>query len=562
MLSRLSVKNLAIVEAAEIEFGKGLNIITGETGAGKSVLMKSLELALGARADSSAVRDGAKEARIDAEFVVSQETLSRISPLIEELGLPACEDNLLLIRRTLSSSGGGRVYVNDSSTTVQTLRKLSSYLADIHGPNDHQALLDENHQRAILDSFARVAKGKDSLAGDYSEKWKVLSSLRAEQQRLCGDSRNVAEEIERLRYSVEELEAARLTQEDETDLPLRHAEAAHAADIIACANDVTAALSDGDEASAASVLISAGNTLAGMSKYHEAAVGWREELESLTIRIQELSRAVADSVSRIDADPETLQALDERLSLVQKLKRKYACHTVGELMELTETRSARLADLEGRDAKLAALDGEIEAALAEVCKSGERLSAVRREAAGKLAGAITKELRGLGFLKAGFGVSVAPREADASGCDAVDFLFEPNPGEPARPLREIASTGETARVMLAVKSVVSQHDSTPTLVFDEIDSNIGGEVGRAVGERMRKVAGCHQVIAITHLPQSAVYGEHHFVVAKNVSDGRTRTSIHLLDGEERVAEISRMLGGDSLTSVVTQHARELIDLAK
>ncbi len=562
MLLRLSVKNLAIVEAAEVEFGSGLNIITGETGAGKSVLMKSLELALGARADSSSVRDGAKEARIDAEFSLSEETLKRISPILDEFGLPECEEGVLIIRRTLSASGSGRVHVNDSASTVQTLRKLSSFLADIHGPHDHQSLLEESYQRVILDSFARVGVGKKSPACVYAEKWNILSALREEQQRLSGDSSNVAEEIERLRYSVEELEAAQLTEDDETELPQRHAEAAHAADILACANDVTSALCDGDEASAASALISAGNRLTEMSRYHEAASAWREELEEITVRIQELSRSVADSVSRIDADPETLQALDDRLSLIQRLKRKYACQTVGALMELAETRAARLADLEGRDAKLESLAVEIKDAEDEVYKAGAVLSQVRKEAADKLAAAITKELRGLGFLKAGFGVCVSAREADASGCDAVEFQFEPNPGEMARPLREIASTGETARVMLAVKSVVSEHDSTPTLVFDEIDSNIGGEVGRAVGERMRRVAEHHQVIAITHLPQSAVYGEHHFVVAKSVSGGRTRTSVSLLEGEERVAEISRMLGGDSLTSVVTQHARELIELAR
>ncbi len=561
MLSRLSVRNLAIIESAEIEFGGGLNIITGETGAGKSVLMKSLELALGARADSSAVRDGAKDARIDAEFILSSGTLEHISPILDELDLPACEDGVLIIRRTLSASGGGRVYVNDSSATVQTLRRLGVYLADIHGPHDHQTLLEETCQRAILDSFARVNDGENAPASVYTGAWRKLVSLRAERQRLSGDSENVAEEIERLRYSVDELEAADLSEEDETELPLRHAEAAHAADIIACANDVTSALSDGDEASAAAALISAGGRLAEMSRYHEAARGWRDELEELIVRVQELSRSVADSVSRIDADPEVLQALDERLSLIQKLKRKYACQTAGDLITLAETRAARLADLESRDAKLASLGGEIESAERDVREAGAVLTKVRRVAAEKLAAAITGELRGLGFLKAGFGIALAPCEADASGCDAVEFLFEPNPGEAARPLCDIASTGETARVMLAVKSVVSEHDSTPTLVFDEIDSNIGGEVGRAVGGRMRRVAEHHQVIAITHLPQSAVFGEHHFVVAKNVSGGRTRTSIHLLTGDERVAEISRMLGGDSTTGVVTRHARELLENA-
>lgn len=551
MLTRLSVRNLAIVESADVEFGGGLTVITGETGAGKSVLMGALELVLGARADASTVRDGAKEARIEAAFAVP----GVVDAFLDAAGLPPCEDGVLLVRRAISATGGGRVHVNDAATTVQTLRALGKLLVDVHGPNDHQSLLEESFQRGVLDAYGRIG------AKDYATAWTTLSDLRAKLAELQGDSTDVAEECERLRYAVEELDAAKLTSEDDDELPARHAAAAHAAEILDCANAATAALSEADD-SAAAALVGAGARVREMARFHEAAGAWGETIERLTVEVQELAQEIADSASRLDADPEALQALDDRLSLVQRLKRKYACPDVAALLALRDERARRLADLEGRGARLAALADEIAAAEAAVRAAGAKLTAARTKAAARLARAVTKELHGLGFLRAGFDVSLAPHAPDATGCDAVDFLFAPNPGEAARPLREIASTGEIARVMLAVKTVVAEHDAIPVLVFDEIDSNIGGEVGRAVGEKLRAVARHHQVIAITHLPQSAVYGARHLAVAKAVSGGRTRSTIQPLEGEARVAEIARMLGGTSLTSVVEQHARELLSRAQ
>lgn len=551
MLTRLSVRNLAIVESADVEFGGGLTVITGETGAGKSVLMGALELVLGARADASTVRDGAKEARIEAEFAVP----GVVDAFLDAAGLPPCEDGVLLVRRAISATGGGRVHVNDAATTVQTLRALGKLLVDVHGPNDHQSLLEEGFQRGVLDAHGRL----DTSA--YAAAWARLADLRAQRADLQGDDADVAETCERLRYAVDELDAAQLTPEDDDELPARHAAAAHAAEILDCANAATAALSEADD-SAAAALVGAGARVREMARFHEAAGAWGETIERLTVEVQELAQEIADSASRLDADPEALQALDDRLSLVQRLKRKYACPDVAALLALRDERARRLADLEGRGARLAALADEIAAAEAAVRAAGAKLTAARTKAAARLARAVTRELHGLGFLRAGFDVSLAPHAPDATGCDAVDFLFAPNPGEAARPLREIASTGEIARVMLAVKTVVAEHDAIPVLVFDEIDSNIGGEVGRAVGEKLRAVARHHQVIAITHLPQSAVYGARHLAVAKAVSGGRTRSTIQPLEGEARVAEIARMLGGTSLTSVVEQHARELLALAQ
>ena len=557
MLRRLKVDNLAIVEHAEAEFRDGLTVITGETGAGKSVFMGALTLALGARADASAVRDGCHDARIEAEFDAGPAV-----QFLEEQGLPSCEDGILLVRRVISASGGSRVWINDSATSVQTLRSLGDIMVDIHGPNDRRSLVDEDFQRDTLDRY-----GKINLSG-YSAVWKDLSDLRVRRAALEG-AVDVADEIERLRHSVEEIDAAHLTDDDDDALVARHAAAAHAAEIVEAANAATSALTGGGGdsygtqgvESATDLLVMAGNRFREMAKYHEEANEWSDELENVITSIQELSRSVSDSVSRIDADPETLQVLDDRISLVRRLKRKYACATVSELLALREKRSLKLSDLEERDVKIQELDVQIAAAEKQVTKAGAGLTASRKKACAKLGAAVTKELRGLGFLQSGFSVVLEPREPDSTGCDTVVYKFEPNPGESARPLAQIASIGEIARVMLAVKTVIAELDEIPVLIFDEIDANLGGETGRDVGEKLKSVAEHHQVIAITHLPQSAVFGDRHMVVEKSVLGGRTRSSIREVEGDERVREVARMLGGEKATSVVLRHAQELLGLA-
>ena len=292
-----------------------------------------------------------------------------------------------------------------------------------------------------------------------------------------------------------------------------------------------------------------------------AASGWAEEAEELTLRIHELSRSVVDATSDIDADGASLEELDRRLSVVNRLKRKYG-GDVGEIMSKLEAKRERLGELERRDETLARLRAEIAEAEAEVRSVGKELTRSRKTAAGKLAGSVTSELRDLGFLQAGFAVSFSPAEPEAHGCDRIAYMFEPNPGESARHLADVASSGEIARVMLAVKGVLARHDSVGLLVFDEIDANIGGEAGRVVGAKMKALSERSQVVAITHLPQSAVYGDRHLVVAKSVKGGRTRTEISEVEGEARVSEIARMLGGEKLTSVVRKHANELLQISR
>ncbi len=558
MLKRLKVDNLAIVEHAEAAFGEGLTVITGETGAGKSVFMGALTLALGARADASAVRDGCREARIEAEFDSSD-----ADDLLEAQGLPPCEGGVLLVRRVISASGGSRVWINDSAASVQTLRALGDRLVDIHGPNDRRSLVDEDFQREALDRHGKID------ASAYAAEWRNLSDLRDRRSALAG-AEDVADEVERLRASIEEIDAAGLSDDDEGPLSARHEAAAHASEIVEAANAANAALTgeggaqyaaDSCGSSAADLLVLAAGRIREMARYHAQANEWGDELEGIVTSVQELSRSVADAISQVDADPATLQALDDRISLVRRLKRKYSCATVADVLSLRDRRAQRLSDLEDRDVRIRELDAQMATAEKAVRKAGAALSARRKAAAEALSAAVTAELRGLGFLQAGFSVGVEAREPDASGCDDVVYRFEPNPGESSRPLSQIASTGEIARVMLALKAVIAERDAISTLVFDEIDSNIGGETGNAVGEKLRAVAKHHQVIAITHLPQSAVHGRRHLVVAKSVSGGRTRSAIREVSGDARVKEIARMLGGGRAAEAALRHARELLSLA-
>ena len=558
MLKRLTVSNLAVVEKAEAEFCPGLNVITGETGAGKSVLMGALDLVLGGRADASVVRDGAKEAEVEAVF---------------ELGLErkvGGGETCVTVRRTVTAQGRSRAWIDDESVTVAELKELGAQLVDIHGPTANQRLAEEDFQRKALDAFGGVdlaARGRKEGAKSYAELFAWLAELRTQISDL--KSSGGEDELDMLRFQVNELESAELTEDDET-LSERHAAAAHAEEIVENANAVTEAL--GGDQSAAEILVALHPRFREMAKHLPAAEAWAAEAEDLTVRIQELSRTVADAASKLDVGEEDLEELDARLTLINRLLRKYEKGIgnqgsgVGGLLELLEAKKAKLDALEHCEERMAELEAKIAVADKAVRTAGAELTKKRRAAAEKLAKAVTAELKDLGFLQAKFFVALEPIEPEAHGMDRVVYMFEPNPGEAARPLAAIASSGEIARVMLALKTCTSQTSQTfqtsQTLVFDEIDANIGGEVGKIVGEKMRMVAKSHQVIAITHLPQSAVCGERHLVVSKAVAGGRTKTRISEVDGEDRVAEIARMLGGEKLTSVVKRHAEELLQLSR
>jgi len=547
MLQSLRIRNIAIVEDVAVEFGPGLNVITGETGAGKSVIVGALNLLLGERADKSLIRTGADQCSVEAAFAV------KTPAVLEELGLPAGDDGTLIVRRQFTAGGTGKCFVNDSPATVQALKRLGDELVDMHGPHDHQSLLSREFQMDLLDAFGGHATARQA----YAERYQQGQQLQRDRAALAEDGRDPAQEIEFLTFQIREIESAKLAELNEDELQAEHTRVANAQRILELAAAAQAALA-GDEGSAFSALAAAQKPLADLANIVPEAAAWRTEAANAAMQLQELARTVTGFAERIDADPARLRELDDRLAQIHRLKRKYG-GSVAEALAVLARAKERLRFLETRGERAAQLDAGIAKTAAQIDKLGKELRKLRQASARKLATAITRELRDLGFAHGSFGATLTPAGSPTpSGLDEVEFGFAPNVGEPARPLRQIASSGEMSRVMLAVKVVLAAHDRIPVLVFDEIDANVGGEMGNAIGGKLRTVAGNRQVLCITHLPQVAAQGASHYVVAKNVREGRTNAAIAPVTGPARAEEVARMLGGKDLTSVTMKHATEML----
>jgi DNA repair protein RecN (Recombination protein N) len=553
MLSHLRIRNLAIVDQVQIEFHPGLNVITGETGAGKSMLADALDLVLGGRADKSVIRAGEAQCQVEAAFTLRD--TAALDAVLEDAGIGGCEDGTLIIRRVIAATGAGRIVVNDAPATLLILKRLGTLLVDMHGPHEHQSLLDSAFQREVLDAYGRL----DKECGTYAETYRALLALQAARKLLDGPDQDTAARLDLLEFQIRELEEADLENTSEEDLRQEHTRIANAARILELAGTIGNALLE-DEASAFNALTITRRSIPELAALLPEGCDWQAEIESIAIQIKELAAAVGNAARRTEADPERLLWLEDRMALLQRLKRKYGADIPAMLAFLEKTRQQH-SDLASRGARIAALDAQISAARQHLEKAGRALTSARTAGAAALAKTITGQLRDLGFAHARFTIAVNPAAAPGpDGMDAIDFGFAPNVGEPLRSLKDIASSGEISRVMLAVKAVLAEHDRIPVLVFDEIDANLGGEMGNAVGRKLAAVASSHQVICITHLPQVAVHGNTHFVVSKAVQDGRTRTSIQEAEGEARAEEIARMLGGKDLTSVTLRHAREMLRL--
>ncbi len=551
MLQELDIRNYALINRLEIGFSPGLNILTGETGAGKSILAGALGLVLGARADRGAIRSGEEQCLVEAVFELRDP--APVDGILTELGLAPCEDGLLVIRRTVAAHAAGRNLVNDAPVTVQALKRIGDLLVDQHGPHDHQSLLEETYQLDVLDAFGQLDDERQAYQAVYTE----LRALESQRQALDGDEGDVARQIDLLTFQVSEITAAKLAPDEEATVQQEHLRVANAGRILELASVLANALTE-DDASAFNALAAVQRGLPELCRILPEAEAWREEAASIAIQLQELSAGITSFVQNTECDPERLEWLEDRMAVIQKLKRKYG-RDIPAILAFGDCAQAELEELTSRGERLAALERTIEDCGRRVQAAGEVLRAKREKAGRKLGKTITAQLRDLGFAHGQFDVAVQPvAEPRPTGLDVIDFGFAPNVGEAMRPLKAIASSGEISRVMLAVKTVLAAHDRIPVLVFDEIDANVGGETGNAIGGKLVAVAASHQVICITHLPQVAVCGGTHFVVAKRVVDKRTVTAIEPVADDRRVEEVARMLGGRNLTSVTLQHARELL----
>lgn len=550
MLLSMRVKNLALVEQARLEWGPGLNVVTGETGAGKSILIGALKLLLGERADRKWIRAGTDACGAEAVFDVS--ALADLPPLLVELGLPPAEDGQLIVRRIVKESGVGQNLVNDTPVTLQALKRLGERLVDMHGPYDHQSLLNPQFQLDVLDAYG----GLDRERAVCREKHGAVVELEAQRAALQGGDEEVAARLDLLNFRIKELEEAKPEAGEDDAVAREHAVASHAQRILELGQGILNALQDG-EGNAFDALAGAQRAMDELARLLPEAGEWKNEARAAAQQLQALAEAMRGALDRVEADPARLDWLEQRLATYQRLKRKYGADAAGLVTLLDDSRAA-LRELSQRGERLAEVEQRIEKARADQLAAGRALGRKRRAVAEQLAKAVTAQLRELGFPHGAFDVTVDEAPPGPTGCDAVSFGFAPNLGEARKPLRDIASSGEISRVMLATKAVLAKHDRIPVLVFDEVDANVGGEMGLAVGRKLAALARSHQVICITHLPQVAAQGASHFAVVKRVRDGRTFTEVEPLDDRSRVDEIARMLGGKDLTKVTLQHAREML----
>ena len=550
MLRNLKIKNLALVDDVQVGFRSGLNVITGETGAGKSLLIGALRLLLGERADKSMIRTGETSCSVYAEFGL--EDTSAIDAILADIGLEPCEGGLLIVRRVITESSN-KTTVNDEPVTLQVLKRLGTVLVDMHGPYDHQSLLDTATQLEILDAFGQVDAAKAAYLSEYAK-------LRAIQKQIdainADNEEDLGRQIEFLSYRVSEIETARLSVEEDAEVAEEHGIIANSQQVLELANGAVNALAEG-EGCAFDSLAAAQRSLNQLVKIMPEAKEWHDEIESAITQVREVVRSIEGSAAGIDASPERMQWLDDRLTTYQTLKRKYG-PTVEAILQNAADWKTQLDNLRGRGKQRAELQSELDLVLKLVEKAGRVLRGKRENVADRLSECITKELVDIGFEHGFFDVQLRPCEPGPSGMDEIEFGFAPNAGEDMRPLRMIASSGEISRVMLATKAVLARHDRIPVLVFDEIDANVGGEIGGAVGRKLAQVAQHHQLICITHLPQVAACGTTHLAVSKSVVDGRTFTEVRLLDEESRPDEVARMLGGKGSTNTTLQHATELL----
>jgi DNA repair protein RecN (Recombination protein N) len=622
MLTTLRIKNLALVTDLTLELQPGCNVVTGETGAGKSIIIGALNLVLGERADRSLIRSGEESCSVEAVFDVSH-LRAPLKKFLDENGLEPSEENLLVLKRTFTTAGANRQFINGSPTTLAALATIGEWLVDMHGPHDHQSLLNPAKQLLILDAYGRLEKEREA----FGELVRRRAKLENEKSALIVDEKTYAQQLDLLRFQVQEISAARLQPDEETTVEEEFHRSSNSAKLLQLSQAALDALSESEN----SLLTQAGaigRSLQELQRVDSTAANLAELHSQAVATLRDLQGELSHYAEKISLDPARLAELEERLDLIHSLKRKYG-GTIDEINTFGDEAKKKLQSLESRDEELARLNSELQKLDAEIKEAGQSLSAKRKKIIPQLSKAVSKQLEDLGFKQSKFDISInsveslmptqlplspqrgegprvrgesnlnpsaspgdahgevrarspatrvcSPQRGEGprvrgesnlspsastapalkqTGLDEIEFQFAPNPGEPAKPLRAIASSGEMARVMLALKTVLAAEDEIPVLVFDEVDANVGGETANAVGEKMKQIASRRQVLCITHLPQVAAPAGAHYVVTKQIKNGRTISEIQLLGKKDRVTELARMLGGQ--TDAARKHAEALL----
>jgi len=550
MLRELRIRNFAVVENLTVPFAPGFNVLTGETGAGKSILVDAILLLRGARAQTDVIRADAETATVEAVFEVSDGAVATL----DEAGLPL-EDGEVVIRRELSRSGRHRAFVNDAAVTVGLLERLGDALVQVHGQHEHQRLLEPTRQLDVLDRFADAEPLRERFAALFAKH----AEARAELERRRGAARDRAQRQDLLRFQVSELDAARVRVGEDDELRTERRRLQHAERFAAGLQEV-ASLLHADAASATARLARAGRVLSDLGRLDPAFAAPAETLDAARAHVEDTLAAVRGLRDTIVFEPGRLEGIDERLDALTRLKRKYG-DSEEALLRFRADAAAELDRLERHEELLAEDERRLAELEAEMVSAARALGAARREAAAKLGPRVQRELRQLGMDRAAFEVAtidLAAGDWGLRGAERVEFRFTANPDEPNRPLARIASGGELARTMLALQVVLSGDDDAPTMVFDEVDAGIGGRAASVVGDKLAALGGSRQVLCVTHLAPIAALADQHVRVAKSVRGGRTRATTAVIAGDERAAEIARMLGGDASGAAALDHARALL----
>jgi len=566
MLTKLTVKDYALIESLEVDFTPGLNILTGETGAGKSILIGALGLALGERADLDSVRTGAKAAVVEAEFQVK--AYRPAAELLKELESETGADPLIL-RREVNAAGKSRAFVNDSPVNLAGLKRLGDVLLDMHGQHQHQSLLYEERHLDYLDAFGHL----EPLRGQVSQLFSDYHKTKKQLDDLVHKEQLTREKIDLYQFQLKEITDAGLQAGQEEDLEKEKFILENTEKLFASASQAYELLYDG-EGSIIERLGTLENLYTDLSSIDERQNEGRDAVQSSLAQLEETARSLRQYRDKLQFDPERLEVIRDRLDLIKTLKKKYGqkAGTLEAVLEHAQRVKLELDSVEHGEEIIAKLRAEMENERQELEKQALSLSSKRTEAAKKLSKEVIGQLKDLGMEKAVFKTEVAQtpdtdglvevkkqrQKTESWGIDQVRFLISPNPGEDPKPLAKIASGGEISRVMLAIKTILAEADAVPVLVFDEIDAGIGGRVAEAVGHKLKEIGKKRQVLCITHLPQIAALGDSHYVVSKQENKGRTITNVQQLDQKQRVDELARMLGGSKITETTMDHAREML----
>ena len=576
MLTELTVNDLAIIDELHLSLAPGFNVLTGETGAGKSIIIDAVSLLLGGRADATLVRAGAERAQVEGIFRIGQELSGVVELLLAENSLESDEPGVLTLGREVRKGGRSVCRVNGRSVSQTVLKDIGQYLVDIHGQSEHLSLLRVREHVNLLDRYANLWDERTR----FSQVVAQLREIRRELDTLLKDEREMARRADLLQFQIEEIGSAKLKPGEDATLDQERIRLANAEQLAALADEAYAALYEGAGETPATLdaLAQATKALTGLVKIDPALSEHLQTAESAAAQLDDLARTLRDYRERIEFSPNRLEQVEDRLDTLKRLKRKYGS-TIEEILAIAQNAAAHLDGITPATERVEELRKQEDQLLRQIGDLGQKLSEARKVAAEELATRIEAELNDLKMAGARFGVDIqwTPDENgalvvdgryafDSTGLDKIEFLVAPNVGEGLKPLAKIASGGETSRLMLALKTVLARADQTPTLIFDEIDQGIGGRVGAVVGRKLwgltaighqpREVAVSHQVICITHLPQLAGYGDAHFRVEKGVAEGRTTTSVKSLDDKLRVAELAQMLGASGKGAV--QSAQEIL----